>query len=146
MLGLTAEKVIGMPISEVLDNQAFSLHVLKSGKPIIDQEIKIKINKGQYYFRLSSVPLYDQLDESIGIVYHFKDVRKEVEMIVNTKSFFHFDDIIYQCEEMKNLIHLAQKAAMQNSSILIEGESGTGMELIAQSIHNYSNRSKKNGT
>ncbi|MEH7084206.1 sigma 54-interacting transcriptional regulator [Neobacillus drentensis] len=143
MLGLIAEEVIGMPISEVLDNQAFSLHVLKSGKPIIDKEIKIKINKGQYYFRLSSVPLYDHLDEPIGIVYHFKDIRKEVEMIVNTKSFFHFDDIIYQCEEMENLIHLAQKAAMQDSSILIEGESGTGKELIAQSIHNYSNRSKK---
>ncbi|MEH7744196.1 hypothetical protein V7659_03970 [Neobacillus drentensis] len=105
MLGLTAEKVIGMPISEVLDNQAFSLHVLKSGKPIIEKEIKIKINKGQYYFRLSSVPLFDHLDEPIGVVYHFKDIRKEVEMIVNTKSFFHFDDIIYQCEEMKNLIH-----------------------------------------
>lgn len=143
MLGLTPEVVIGKPISEVLDSQAFSLHILKSGKPIIDKEIKIKINKGQYYFRLSSVPLYDHLDEPIGIVYHFKDVRKEVEMIVNTKSFFHFDDIIYQCEEMENLIHLAQKAALQDSSILIEGESGTGKELIAQSIHNYSNRSKK---
>lgn len=143
MLGLTAEEVIGMPISEVLDNQAFSLHVLKTGKPIIDKEIKIKINKGQYYFRLSSVPLFDHLDEPIGIVYHFKDIRKEVEIVVNTKSFFHFDDIIYQCEEMDNLINLAQKAAMQDSSILIEGESGTGKELIAQSIHNYSSRSKK---
>ncbi|WP_420491700.1 sigma 54-interacting transcriptional regulator [Neobacillus drentensis] len=35
---------------------------------------------------------------------------------------------------------------MQDSSILIEGESRTGKELIAQSIHNYSNRSKKTGT
>jgi sigma-54 dependent transcriptional regulator, acetoin dehydrogenase operon transcriptional activator AcoR len=143
MLGLTAEEVIGKPISEVLDNRAFSLDVLKTGKPIIEKEIKIKINKGQYYFRLSSVPLYDNLDEPIGVIYHFKDIRKEVEMIVNTKSFFHFDDIIYQCEEMENLINLAKKAALQDSSILIEGESGTGKELIAQSIHNYSGRSKK---
>jgi sigma-54 dependent transcriptional regulator, acetoin dehydrogenase operon transcriptional activator AcoR len=143
MLGLTVEEVIGKPISMVLDNQAFSLDVLKTGKPIIEKEIKIKINKGQYYFRLSSVPLYDNLDEPIGVIYHFKDIRKEVEMIVNTKSFFHFDDIIYQCEEMENLINLAKKAALQDSSILIEGESGTGKELIAQSIHNYSGRSKK---
>jgi sigma-54 dependent transcriptional regulator, acetoin dehydrogenase operon transcriptional activator AcoR len=64
-------------------------------------------------------------------------------MIVNTKSFFHFDDIIFQCEEMESLINLAKKAALQDSSILIEGESGTGKELIAQSIHNYSSRSKK---
>jgi PAS domain S-box-containing protein len=143
MLGLTAEEVIGKPISVVLDNQAFSLDVLKTGKPIIEKEIKIKINKGQYYFRLSSVPLYDNLVEPIGVIYHFKDIRKEVEMIVNTKSFFHFDDIIFQCEEMESLINLAKKAALQDSSILIEGESGTGKELIAQSIHNYSSRSKK---
>jgi len=143
MLGLTTEEVLGKPISEVLNNQAFSLDVLKTGKPILDEEIKIKINKGQYYFLFSSVPLYDNLNEPIGILFHFKDIRKEVEMIVNTKSFFHFDDIIYQCEEMEDLIQLAKKAALQDSSILIEGESGTGKELIAQSIHNYSKRSKK---
>ncbi|MEH7155750.1 sigma-54 interaction domain-containing protein [Neobacillus drentensis] len=143
MLGLTADEVIGKQIYDVFDNQAFSLKVLNTGKPIIDKEIKIKINKGQYYFQLSSVPLYDNLDEPIGIVFHFKDIRKEVEMIVNTKSFFHFDDIIYQCKEMENLIDLAKKAALQDSSILIEGESGTGKELIAQSIHNHSYRSKK---
>jgi sigma-54 dependent transcriptional regulator, acetoin dehydrogenase operon transcriptional activator AcoR len=143
MLGLTTDEVLGKPISEVLNNQAFSLDVLKTGKPVLDKEIKIKINKGQYYFLLSSVPLYDNLNEPIGVLFHFKDIRKEVEMIVNTKSFFHFDDIIYQCEEMADLIQLAKKAALQDSSILIEGESGTGKELIAQSIHNYSSRSKK---
>jgi sigma-54 dependent transcriptional regulator, acetoin dehydrogenase operon transcriptional activator AcoR len=143
MLGLTTEEVLGKPISEVLDNQAFSLDVLKTGKPILDKEIKIKINKGQYYFLLSSVPLYDNLNDPIGVLFHFKDIRKEVEMIINTKSFFHFDDIIYQCDEMDDLIRLAKKAALQDSSILIEGESGTGKELIAQSIHNYSSRSKK---
>jgi sigma-54 dependent transcriptional regulator, acetoin dehydrogenase operon transcriptional activator AcoR len=143
MLGVTAEEVLGKPIFEVMDNQAFSLDVLKMGMPVINKEIKIKINKGQYHFRLSSVPLYDNLNEPIGIIFHFKDIRKEVEMIVNTKSFFHFDDIIYQCEEMEDLIQLAKKAALQDSSILIEGESGTGKELIAQSIHNYSNRSNK---
>lgn len=143
MLGLSTEEVIGKPISEVLDNHAFSLEVLKTGKPVLDKEIKIKINRGQYYFLFSSVPLYDNLNEPIGVLYHFKDIRKEVEMIVNTKSFFHFDDIIYQCEEMEDLIQLAKKAALQDSSVLIEGESGTGKELIAQSIHNYSNRSNK---
>jgi sigma-54 dependent transcriptional regulator, acetoin dehydrogenase operon transcriptional activator AcoR len=141
MLGVSAEEVLGKPISEVLDNQAFSLDVLEIGMPVINKEIIIKINKGQYHFRLSSVPLYDNSNEPIGVIFHFKDIRKEVEMIVNTKGFFYFDDIIYQCKEMENLIHLAKKAALQDSSILIEGESGTGKELIAQSIHNYSSRS-----
>lgn len=141
MLGVSAEEVLGRPISEVLDNQAFSLDVLEIGMPVINKDIIIKINKGQYHFRLSSVPLFDNSNEPIGAIFHFKDIRKEVEMIVNTKGFFTFDDIIYQCNEMESLIHLAKKAALQDSSILIEGESGTGKELIAQSIHNYSSRS-----
>jgi sigma-54 dependent transcriptional regulator, acetoin dehydrogenase operon transcriptional activator AcoR len=141
MLGVRAEEVLGKPISEVLDNQAFSLDVLDIGMPVINKDIIIKINKGQYHFRLSSVPLYDNSNEPIGAIFHFKDIRKEVEMIVSTKGFFTFDDIIYQCDEMESLIHLAKKAALQDSSILIEGESGTGKELIAQSIHNYSSRS-----
>lgn len=141
MLGVRAEEVLGKPISEVLDNQAFSLDVLEIGMPVINNDIIIKINKGQYHFRLSSVPLYDNSNEPIGAIFHFKDIRKEVEMIINTKGFFTFDDIIYQCDEMESLIHLAKKAALQDSSILIEGESGTGKELIAQSIHNYSSRS-----
>lgn len=141
MLGVRAEEVLGQPISKVLDNQAFSLDVLEIGMPVINKDIIIKINKGQYHFRLSSVPLYDNSNEPIGVMFHFKDIRKEVEMIVNTKGFFNFDDIIYQCKEMESLIQLAKKAALQDSSILIEGESGTGKELIAQSIHNYSIRS-----
>jgi sigma-54 dependent transcriptional regulator, acetoin dehydrogenase operon transcriptional activator AcoR len=141
MLGVRAEEVLGKPISEVLDNQAFSLDVLEIGMPVINKDRIIKINKGQYHFRLSSFPLYDNLNEPIGAIFHFKDIRKEVEIIVNTKGFFTFDDIIYQCNEMESLIQLAKKAALQDSSILIDGESGTGKELIAQSIHNYSSRS-----
>ena len=37
---------------------------------------------------------------------------------------------------MKRLIALAQKFAAYNEPLLIQGDSGTGKELFAQSIHN----------
>jgi DNA-binding NtrC family response regulator len=43
---------------------------------------------------------------------------------------------------MLDLIENAKMAAASTSNVLIEGESGTGKELFAQSIHNYSRRSK----
>ncbi|MDD4569812.1 MAG: sigma 54-interacting transcriptional regulator [Tepidanaerobacteraceae bacterium] len=51
-----------------------------------------------------------------------------------------FADIVYKSSAMNDLIEKAAKIAKTNSAILIIGESGTGKELLAQSIHNASNR------
>ena len=41
---------------------------------------------------------------------------------------------------MLHLVNLAKKASTTNCNILIEGNSGTGKEVFAQSVHNYSSR------
>ena len=53
---------------------------------------------------------------------------------------YHFRDIIHTSEVMAELISQCQQAARSNSSVMIYGETGTGKELIAQSIHNASSR------
>lgn len=53
-----------------------------------------------------------------------------------------FDDIIHESQSMKKCINLAKHAATSDYTILLRGESGTGKELLAQSIHNFSSRSK----
>ncbi|MGN1014805.1 MAG: sigma-54 interaction domain-containing protein [Butyricicoccus sp.] len=53
---------------------------------------------------------------------------------------YHFRDIIHISEVMDDLISQCQQAARSNSSVMIYGETGTGKELIAQSIHNASGR------
>ena len=42
---------------------------------------------------------------------------------------------------MVNLFRLLQKVAKEDCSVLIEGETGTGKELVANAIHNHSSRS-----
>lgn len=51
-----------------------------------------------------------------------------------------FSDIKYSSKEMAAVITLAQRFANSNSNILIYGETGTGKEGLAQSIHNSSPR------
>lgn len=51
-----------------------------------------------------------------------------------------FDDIISISPIMERTKKLAEKMAATRSSVLITGESGTGKELIAQAIHNASER------
>ncbi len=51
-----------------------------------------------------------------------------------------FDDIISKSEVMKSIIHKAKNYAKYDSNLLIYGETGTGKEILAQSIHNHSKR------
>ena len=56
---------------------------------------------------------------------------------------YHFDDIIYRDPHMERCIALAKKVAESDNVILITGETGTGKELFAQSIHNSSSRKNR---
>lgn len=75
---------------------------------------------------------------------------KQAEEIVAAKSEltekglvakYHFNHIVTQSHCMKDVIIQAEKFAAVDSTILITGETGTGKELFAQSIHNAGKRS-----
>ncbi|KJF26406.1 hypothetical protein TZ02_14160 [Clostridium aceticum] len=59
------------------------------------------------------------------------------------KNLYTFNDIIHQSGCMKETIHFAKKVSLTDSSIMIEGATGTGKELIAQSIHSFGHRRYK---
>lgn len=54
-----------------------------------------------------------------------------------------FDNIVGHGEKLRNAVEIANKVAKQDSSILLVGETGTGKEVFAQSIHHASRRSSK---
>lgn len=93
-------------------------------------------------------PIY-QDDDFIGVISTFSDVtsiqkaEQKIRKEQHAKGFVarhRLQDIVTQNQEMQSIIQLAEYFAKTNSSVLIEGESGTGKELLAQGIHNASNR------
>lgn len=62
---------------------------------------------------------------------------------VKAGAVFQFTDIITQNEEMERVKEQAMKAAGTSSPVLIYGETGTGKELLVQSIHNASPRKEE---
>ncbi len=54
---------------------------------------------------------------------------------------YRFRDIIYNSPVLHRVVSQCQQVAKSNSSVMIYGETGTGKELFAQSIHNASGRS-----
>src|SRR5690349_1456501 len=51
--------------------------------------------------------------------------------------------IVYRSEIMRQLMRMVDRVAPSNATVLILGESGTGKELIANAIHERSNRRNK---
>ena len=56
---------------------------------------------------------------------------------------FKFDKIIGKSEALMNILGTISRIASTNASVLITGESGTGKELIAEAIHENSQRAKE---
>ena len=54
-----------------------------------------------------------------------------------------FGDILHRSEVMKRLVRRARQAAPFSESVFIEGESGTGKQLLAEAIHGESPRKGK---
>jgi DNA-binding NtrC family response regulator len=55
---------------------------------------------------------------------------------------YSFANIVGQSKKMKDLFELVESVAASDANILIQGENGTGKELIANAIHYNSNRAK----
>jgi len=54
-----------------------------------------------------------------------------------------FGDIIGKSEKLRNVLQVVKKVSRSDAAVLIRGESGTGKDLIAQAIHNNSDRRDK---
>jgi DNA-binding NtrC family response regulator len=71
-----------------------------------------------------------------------KELRPLTEKLADTKQLT-FEQLVGQAPAFLDAIAMARKAAAAAIPLLIEGESGVGKELIAQSVHSASPRSRK---
>ena len=68
-------------------------------------------------------------------------IRHENETMTRTlRETYHFDKLVFVSEKMATVCNLARKAAGTDLPVLIEGETGTGKELMAKAIHMFSAR------
>jgi len=70
-------------------------------------------------------------------------VERAVEKSQMQSRILDLEKILGNSKEIKTSILLAEKVAPVDSTVLLEGETGTGKELFAQSIHNASSRKNK---
>jgi len=129
------------------------LHVLKTGQPI---EAESHYNETLGFDIVASfLPIKGKDDQingvigvgNIGSVYHLNKYlrsvksqgRKGIKASIY-KMQDSFSKVISQDQKMLYCINLASKVAGTEASIMLRGETGSGKEVIAQAIHETSER------
>lgn len=109
----------------------------------------VNINGNRILFTRTSVLNGNQDD---GIIYTLHEpshietletsIRRETYADSNHIARFHFTDIIGLSPTILETIRIARNYAKTESNVLITGETGSGKEMFAQSIHNAGTRHK----
>lgn len=135
------------------------MEVFKTGKPIINKYAAHAYNEGKpVYKSYSTIPIKDG-ERTIGVFSISKDETKLQNLLsqimeLKRESYgleeregaflngtrFTFSDIIGSSQAIRKVIREAQAIAWLDNSILLVGDTGTGKEVFAQSIHNFSKR------
>ena len=148
---LACEEVIGIHVTDVypeLDNQTSSImRVIESGEPRFDERQVIHTCKGKLLDIVSStIPLLAG-EEVIGAMTStiFYDKYRKGKGLPKRQQgdLYTLDDIISQDPIMIALKERCALIANNDSPVLLYGETGTGKELFAQSLHTCSYRAKK---
>lgn len=100
------------------------------------------IKSGAYDF-ITKPYEFDDLLLTVNRALEHKDLVVKTELLTKEVHKKSTDAIVGESEELKRVLTLAAKAASSDSNILIEGETGTGKELLAEFVHKHSVRSEE---
>lgn len=139
------EKTTGMHVLDIYPHlkkeESSILRVLKTGKPIFYEQQTLRDFRGNLYNIINStVPILES-SNIIGAIEVSKFIKNQ-DLNVNAvaKGSYSLKDIITRDPVMLEIKEKILRIAQTESSVLITGETGTGKELIAQSIHKHSRK------
>lgn len=156
ILGVSKEDRLGKSIYEV-SNDGSIAKVLKTGKPIANLKNYPRGSSVELVSSAAPIVLEDSIIGAVAVVSDVNDVfvlskqlhesNNLVKKLSERISYFanatyEIEDVIGKCEPMQKVKDLVKLAAPNDTTVLVLGETGTGKELIAQSIHSSSLRSK----
>lgn len=117
-----------------------SIVIMITGNVQVDNTISA-LRGGAYDFISKPISL-EELRVTIRNGIEARHLRREVEQVRKERAReFNFRQIVGESPVMKKMLGLAAKVAESEvSSVLLQGESGTGKDLVAKAIHYGSQR------
>lgn len=155
---LRPDEMIGKKVTSLYknlnDENSIFMKVLRDGKPVFDEKQELTTKENNKIVQISSTFPIMSYGDIIGAVEFSKFLYKTDSMhyikkysphkvIRKNNTIYTIDDIITCDPGMEDIKKRLHRISKTDSSVLIYGKTGTGKELIAQAIHNLSDRCNK---
>ena len=152
-----AEEITGFSSKEAIGHYCFDIfradicqsrcalkETLKTKKEIINLPATILKKGGQKVpISISTAVLKNERGQIIGGVETFRDLSAIEELKKELAQKYTLGDIISKNHMIHDIFNILPNIAESDSTVLIQGASGTGKELFAKAIHNLSRRKDK---
>lgn len=99
----------------------------------------------QISIAVANIRAYEKIEDQLKEIKKYKAQLEEENLYLQEQIKFahNYDEIIGESPAIKKIFQLISNVAPSDSTVLIQGETGTGKELIARAIHNDSSRCDK---
>lgn len=143
LLDLKIPKISGMEVLEkIKENSPETVIIILTGNATIDNAVEA-MKKGAYDFITKPFEVEELLDivakADMTVKIGKENVIAKQNAITNSSDFYQ-SNITGKAKKFNQFVY---NIARSKSTILIEGESGTGKSLIAREIHKISDRNDK---
>ena len=142
--GFSRNDAVGLPCFDVLranvcEENCLLRQTIETEQPVINFPVYIlRADKKLIPIGVTTALLKDARGRTIGGVETFRDLTAVDKLRKVIRKQHSFEDIVSKNAKMQDLFAILPQVAESNCSILIEGDSGTGKELVARAIHNNS--------
>jgi PAS domain S-box-containing protein len=146
--GIARKDAIGRRCSDVFrasmcETACALRHTMETGVPVVNKAAFIVNAEGaRIPISVSTALLRDERGAVVGGAETFRDLSLIEELRKEIQGRFQVGDIVSRSASMRRVLDVLPIVAASESTILIEGETGTGKELVARAIHGLSARRK----
>lgn len=147
--GTSREEAIGRYCWEVFrsnmcEGDCALKRTMKEGKSYVSSSTYIiNTNQQKVPIGVSTSPLKNEQGDILGGVETFRDHSLVEELRKELSGAAIVGNMISRSGPMKKIFGILPQVAESDSTVLIEGETGTGKEVMANSLHNLSLRKKE---
>jgi len=152
-----AQEITGFSNKEAIGHYCFDIfradicqsrcalkETIKTKKEIINLPVTILNKEGKKVpISISTAVLKNERGQIIGGVETFRDLSAIEELKKELSQKYTLGDIISKNHQIHEMFNILPDIAESDSTVLIQGASGTGKELFAKAIHNLSRRKDK---
>ncbi len=149
IMGYGREEVIGQFCKNVFKSDRCYVDcpissALQSQKNVFDFESDIESKEGQRVpIKLNAAVLYNGENIPTGGIISFRDITELEKMRKSIEKVTDFHGVIGHSKKMKDIFNLIDEIKDSDASVLIQGKSGTGKEIIADAVQKTSSRKNK---